>query len=96
MLKNCAAQAFLRKFAHVSTSCGRYARNGYKHCGRCLLALSDVPHFMHGTLRTKRNMFMATCREMMQAMPATTMFAPPPWPSLPRRLRDFKMGLVLR
>ncbi len=39
MLKNCADQAFLHKFAHVSTSCGRYARNGYKHCGRCLPCL---------------------------------------------------------
>lgn len=39
MLKNCTDQAFLRKFAHVSTSCGRFARNGYKHCGRCLPCL---------------------------------------------------------
>ncbi len=39
MLKGCADQAFLRKYAHTSTSCGRYARNGYKHCGRCLPCL---------------------------------------------------------
>lgn len=39
MLSGCADQTFLRKYAHSSTSCGRYARNGYKHCGRCLPCL---------------------------------------------------------
>ncbi len=39
MLSACADQAFLQKYAHTSTSCGRYARNGYKHCGRCLPCL---------------------------------------------------------
>ena len=39
MLTGCADQAFLRKYAHTSTSCGRYARNGYRHCGRCLPCL---------------------------------------------------------
>lgn len=39
MLKDCADQAFLREYAHISTSCGRYARNGYKHCGRCVPCL---------------------------------------------------------
>lgn len=39
MLKNCTDQPFLRKYAHTSTSCGRYARNGYTHCGRCLPCL---------------------------------------------------------
>ncbi|TMI99591.1 MAG: hypothetical protein E6G97_22010 [Alphaproteobacteria bacterium] len=36
MLKNCADQDFLRKFAHTSTSCGRYGTFGFKHCGRCV------------------------------------------------------------
>lgn len=39
MLTECADQDFLKKYAHSSTSCGRYARNGYKHCGRCLPCL---------------------------------------------------------
>jgi len=39
MLEDCADQQFLRKYAHMSTSCGRYARNGYTHCGRCLPCL---------------------------------------------------------
>lgn len=39
MLVACADQAFLAKNAHHSTSCGRYARNGYKHCGRCVPCL---------------------------------------------------------
>ena len=36
MLVGCADQAFLRSNAHLATSCGRYARNLYKHCGRCV------------------------------------------------------------
>lgn len=39
MLEECADQGFLKKYAHTSTSCGRYARNGYEHCGRCLPCL---------------------------------------------------------
>lgn len=39
MLKGCRDQPFLRDYAHTSTSCGRYARNGYNHCGRCLPCL---------------------------------------------------------
>jgi len=39
MLRACADQPFLQKHAHTSTSCGRYARYGYKHCGRCLPCL---------------------------------------------------------
>ena len=38
MLQHCVDQAFLKKYAHTSTSCGRYARR-YKHCGRCLPCL---------------------------------------------------------
>lgn len=39
MLRDCADQAFLREYAHTSTSCGRFARNAYRHCGRCLPCL---------------------------------------------------------
>jgi len=39
MLKGCVDQAFIRKYAHTTTSCGRYARNAHKHCGRCLPCL---------------------------------------------------------
>lgn len=39
MLSGCADQAFLGETAHTTTSCGRYARNGYRHCGRCLPCL---------------------------------------------------------
>jgi len=39
MLQNCVDQAFMQKHAHTSTSCGRYARNHYKHCGLCLPCL---------------------------------------------------------
>ena len=39
LCEECADQGFLKKYAHTSTSCGRYARNGYEHCGRCLPCL---------------------------------------------------------
>lgn len=36
MLRECSDQTFLKKNAQYTTSCGRYARNGFKHCGRCV------------------------------------------------------------
>jgi 7-cyano-7-deazaguanine synthase in queuosine biosynthesis len=39
MLRQCADQAFLQKNAKDTTSCGRFARNGYRHCGRCVPCL---------------------------------------------------------
>lgn len=39
MLAQCADQDFLRHNASKATSCGRFASNGYKHCGRCVPCL---------------------------------------------------------
>jgi 7-cyano-7-deazaguanine synthase in queuosine biosynthesis len=39
MLIECADHSFLGKHAHHTTSCGRYARNGFRHCGRCIPCL---------------------------------------------------------
>lgn len=39
MLRNCADQAMLREHAHRTTSCGRFKRFGYRHCGRCVPCL---------------------------------------------------------
>ncbi|WP_431701189.1 Qat anti-phage system QueC-like protein QatC [Pseudomonas sp. BR20] len=36
MLVNCENQAVLAQHAVASTSCGRFQRFGYKHCGRCV------------------------------------------------------------
>lgn len=36
MLRGCADQALLRREAAVSTSCGRFQRHNYRHCGRCV------------------------------------------------------------
>lgn len=36
MLSDCADQGFLLSEAARSTSCGRFQRFGYKHCGRCV------------------------------------------------------------
>lgn len=39
MLSGCADQEFLTSNAKDTTSCGRFARNGYRQCGRCLPCL---------------------------------------------------------
>jgi len=39
MLSGCADQEFLRTNARQATSCGRFARNRYRHCGRCVPCL---------------------------------------------------------
>lgn len=36
MLQECRDQDLLRALASKSTSCGRYLRHGYRHCGRCV------------------------------------------------------------
>ena len=39
MLRDCQHQALLTKYAHTTTSCGRFGRFGFKHCGRCVPCL---------------------------------------------------------
>jgi hypothetical protein len=39
MLQQAADQAFLTDHASQTTSCGRFARSGFKHCGRCVPCL---------------------------------------------------------
>ncbi len=39
MLANCRDQTYLKQHAHLATSCGRYRRMGFKHCGRCVPCL---------------------------------------------------------
>lgn len=39
MLAGCHQQAILKKHAHTTTSCGRFGRFGFKHCGRCVPCL---------------------------------------------------------
>jgi len=39
MLKECREQSLLQQYAHRTTSCGRFKRFGYKHCGRCVPCL---------------------------------------------------------
>ena len=64
MLRACKDQAFLAKHAADTTSCGRYARNGWKHCGRCLPCLirraafrmwgqPDTTAYVYGNLSKK-------------------------------------------
>jgi len=39
MLKDCADQTLLAKYACETTSCGRYLIHGHTHCGRCVPCL---------------------------------------------------------
>jgi hypothetical protein len=39
MLLGCADQALLTRLASSTTSCGRFARFGFRHCGRCVPCL---------------------------------------------------------
>ena len=48
MLRRCKDQGLLRETAPLSTSCGRYARHGYRHCGRCVPCLIRRAAF-HGS-----------------------------------------------
>ena len=39
MLMGASRQADLKAYAHTTTSCGRFGRFGYRHCGRCVPCL---------------------------------------------------------
>lgn len=39
MLAECVDQAFLMRYAAGTTSCGRFGRYNYRHCGRCVPCL---------------------------------------------------------
>jgi hypothetical protein len=46
MLIQCSDQDVLKKYAHQTTSCGRFARNAYTHCGRCVPCLIRRASFL--------------------------------------------------
>lgn len=47
MLVECKNQRLLRQMVFQSTSCGRFARFNYKHCGRCIPCLIRRAAFLH-------------------------------------------------
>jgi hypothetical protein len=47
MLAGCKNQVLLSRLAMSSTSCGRFARNAFKHCGRCVPCLIRRSAFHH-------------------------------------------------
>ena len=96
MLAACSDQPFLRTVAHASTSCGRYARNGYKHCGRCLPCLIRRAAFHTWGVTTKPTMSTPIFPAMMQTMPVTMTFAPPPWLLPPPKIKVSQDGQVHR
>lgn len=66
MLTNCVDQNFLCKHAHNSISCGRYARNAYKHCGRCLPCLIRRSAF-HMWKKKDQTQYVYDCRSQNYA-----------------------------
>jgi hypothetical protein len=57
MLAGCVDQDFLRRNSRLATSCGRFARNGYKHCGRCVPCLVRRAAF-HAWGETDRTVYV--------------------------------------
>jgi hypothetical protein len=51
MLAECRDETFLRAHARHSTSCGRFLRHGYKHCGRCIPCQIRRASFVHAGIR---------------------------------------------
>lgn len=47
MMVECSDQTLLAELGHVSTSCGRYQRYKYRHCGRCLPCQVRRAAFLH-------------------------------------------------
>ncbi|MDX1964945.1 MAG: Qat anti-phage system QueC-like protein QatC [Pirellulales bacterium] len=53
MLKECSNREFIKKNAHKSTSCGRFVRTAYQHCGRCVPCLVRRSAFHHARIKDK-------------------------------------------
>ena len=47
MLAQCVDQPFLQRHAHLATSCSRYGRYNYTHCGRCVPCIVRRAAFHH-------------------------------------------------
>lgn len=50
MMAGCRASALLAEVASDATSCGRFVRSGYKHCGRCVPCLVRRASFIRANL----------------------------------------------
>ena len=46
MLRECLEQNVAHEYAHATTSCGRFKKYGYKHCGRCVPCLVRRASFL--------------------------------------------------
>jgi 7-cyano-7-deazaguanine synthase in queuosine biosynthesis len=51
MFTECANKPLLRKLLSLSTSCGRYGRYGFSHCGRCIPCLVRRAAFKHARIK---------------------------------------------
>lgn len=53
ILKECLNQSLLKKLVFESTSCGRFARMGFMHCGRCVPCIIRRAAFYHRGIKDK-------------------------------------------
>ncbi len=50
LMQQCLDQSLLRELVGRSTSCGRFLRHGYKHCGRCVPCLVRRAAFLRADI----------------------------------------------
>jgi hypothetical protein len=53
LLSECKNQKLLKEIAFLSTSCGKFLRNGSKHCGRCVPCLVRRAAFYYANITDK-------------------------------------------
>jgi hypothetical protein len=63
MMAACRAPAVLAEVASEATSCGRFVRNGYKHCGRCVPCLVRRASFIRANLLDDTTYVFPSLRE---------------------------------
>ena len=63
MLKACADRQLLRSMATQSVSCGKYLRNKYVQCGRCIPCLVRRASFLHAGIKDETKYGNANLRD---------------------------------
>ncbi|MGC0239576.1 Qat anti-phage system QueC-like protein QatC [Arthrobacter sp. SD76] len=79
MLQECLDQPLLMTEAAISTSCGRFQRFNYQHCGRCVPCQIRRAAFTSWGKRTPLSTFTITSGRWTKIMQLSTTFAQSPW-----------------
>ena len=74
ILVECMDQPLLRELAFQSTSCGRFSRFNYEHCGRCVPCLVRRAAFLHWGMGDDTSYrYMMICRYLTTRIAISTM-----------------------